>query len=148
MAKMNAHNVATAIIAAAIAFRQKWDADLEAQREDRLLMSKEQQEASAAEVQPEEMDEQDFYLQFVDFLERDGLGKFLKNADSNIKTIAALKKGESAFTLRAQDKTASIVTRVWYDIQAINPDIGGDKLNQCEGTIERMEQYEQQRWAD
>jgi hypothetical protein len=148
--KINSHQLTAIVIAGALAWRQKRDADLEAQKADMALLSPEEKETR--ENDPtyirEEEDEDVLYGEFASFLEHQDPAKLLKSADSNIKVFAALNKGEAAFTLRAQDSTASIVTRIWCDIQSLNPTIPARKLENAEDIVARMEAYPDQKWAD
>lgn len=148
MANMTARDVAAAVIVAALQFRQKYDADLEAQSGDRALMSEEQQQASLDSVIPEEQDESDWWEQFSDFIERAGLTKMLQAADSNIKTIAGLNKKEPAFTLRGQDILASPLVRHWSELASLNPDVPARKLDHADRIAEQMEEYHPQKWPD
>ena len=150
MQTMTPREIAATIIAAALAWRQKYDHDLEKEKADRLMMSSEQRAHTAADVLPATFDDEDnAWESFADFFEREGFSKMRGNVDSNIMCIAGLLKDEPAFTLRGTDKTASIVTKVWHSLQeGLNDDISEHKLDQSQKIIEDMEAYTPQRWAD
>jgi hypothetical protein len=147
-AKLTGREFTAGIIAAVIAFRQKWDADLEVQRTDRLMMSPEQRDASAAEVQPEEQDAEAWYQAFASSLTPDRLEGFALNADPDFQCIAALHKGEPSFTLRGQDIYSGPIGRLWLNLAENAETVEKRKLNMAEGTIERLEDYEPKKYPD
>jgi hypothetical protein len=150
MATMDTHQLATALIAAVLAFKHKWDADKEAESLDRATMSPEQQAATVADIQPEELDEQDWWQHFTEFVEHNGVGKFLDvRHNPDIACFAALKKGEPSFTLRGQDIFASILTRHWCVLaESLSEDLAVRKLNAAERIAEAMEDYHPQKMPD
>lgn len=143
---MTAHQLATAVIAAAIAFRQKYDADLEAQKTDRALDggAKPMEESDF----PEEMDESNWWGQFASYVKHDGLAKFFKSASHDVEMIASLEKGEPSFTLMGRDLLSSLLVKHWTELASLNSEVRALKITQAEGTAERMEEYQPQKWPD
>lgn len=147
--KMTPQQLATAMIAAVLAFKQKWEADLAVEEQDRLLMTEEQRAETANDVLPAEMEGQEWWEHFMDYVAREGLEKFLASAGADLKCFASLKKGEPSFTLRGQDITASILVRHWLALQQLAPvEAESVKLDKAEGIAEAMEDYQPQKWPD
>lgn len=151
MTPLNTHQMAIALIGAVMAFKWKYDADLEAQEADVSLMSEEQKQAAAAELIPVELEEEEVWASFATFVEHEGLGKFLKPGNPDFSCVAKLAEGEPSFTLMARDVTASILVEHWIRlVSAFSPDVRQRKIDHAEGIRESMESYppELQKWPD
>jgi hypothetical protein len=148
MAKMTAVQAAAALIAAALAFKQKWEADLEEQEADRALMSEEQKTASLDSVQPEEMDEEDWWNAFYSFVGTRGL-PFDSAKHPDILCIAGLNKDEPSFTLRGQDVFASILVKHWIELaNGLSADVRARKIDGAQTIATAMEEYSPQKFPD
>lgn len=146
--EMNAHQAATALIMAVLSFRQKYEADLEVQKTDRALMPDQQKADSEDSIIPEEMDEQNWWEYFTDYVATEGLAKFLKGAHHDVTMIASLEKGEPSFTLMGRDVLSSLLVRHWTELASLSDGVRASKITQAEGTAERMEEYQPQKWPD
>lgn len=150
MEKINTEQLAVAIIGAVLAFKHKWDADKAVETLDRSTMTEEQQEATEGEIIPEELDEGDWWEQFAEFVEGRGLSEFVNPVTNpDIACFAALRKGEPSFTLRGQDKFASVLVKHWIALaEAFSENVSAGKLNGADRIVAAMESYPDQKFPD
>ena len=148
MQMMTSKQFVAAMLVAALAFKHKYDADRAAGEEEKALLAVDQEAAAKVDVLAEEQEEQEWFEQFVSHIEREGLSSSLKHANSNHYCIAGLNKNEPAFTLRGQDILASVLTRHWSNLAALNGDCPAEKINHADAIADKMEEYEPQKWPD
>ncbi len=147
--KMTPHVAVTALIAAALEMKWKYEEDLRAQEVDALLKPSVLTEDTAI---TEEQEEEAWVQQFADAVARAGLERFItggKNPD--VRSFASLARGEPSFTLLGHDATASVAIKNWLEINtAFNDDIRAKKLFGAEDIIAKFEKYpeELQRFPD
>lgn len=139
---MNSTTFVATMISALLAYRQKYDADAELASTDKNLNRVDTPGEEEVDT-PTEREAQDWFEEFSTSLDLEKA-----KPDSNMKCIAALKKGEPGFTLRGQDILSSPLVRLWTSIAALNPDVPHSKIDLAEGIAERMEDYEPQKWPD
>lgn len=146
---MNSLQASVAIMAAALAYRQKYEKDLAEDQRDRALMPKETEAATKDVAMQEERLEGDWWADFAKEVEARGLSYYLKKADRNFEYIAALAEGEPAFTFVGHDKAGSVVLHNYYEmLAAFVDDIRHKKLEQINSAIEAFENYSPQRAPD
>lgn len=146
---MNSLQAAVAIMAAALAFRQKYEKDLAEDQRDRALLPKDTAEATKDVALSEEMAEEDWWNFFRDEVQDKGLSHYLKDADRNFEYVAGLAEGEPAFTFLGRDKAASVVLHNYYEMLiAFAPEIRSKKMEQINDAIEEFEGYTPQRVPD
>jgi len=59
-----------------------------------------------------------------------------------------IPEDEPVFLLRAQDKTAAQIVRLWASAQRKNPKADKKLIEMVEHHADRMEEWAKQKWAD